>query len=155
MTGRPPFGSLNQEKNKKQNQFKLKRMTNNSEIPNEGSTTVEFTVAHQQTKNYREFINTVGIDEIAFYIKKEDLLEALKPAAGASESSFSGIRIYMALKPLEDGKKRSHVYVVATDQDRNDIVKDSENNSLIYDMTWPCPNLCSSSNILNSNTIDL
>ncbi len=130
-------------------------MTKNSEIPNEGSTTVEFTVAHEQTKNYREFINTVGIEEIAFYIKKEDLMEALTPASGSPESSITGIRIYMALEPLEDGKKRSHVYVVATDEGRNDIVKDSEGKSLIYDMTWPCPNLCSSSNLLNSNAVDL
>lgn len=126
-----------------------------SEVPNEGSVSVDFDTAHKQTKNYREFIKREGIEEIAFFIKKEDLANALKPAPGSTEADISGIRIYMALEDLIDGKRRSHVYVVATNQEQNDITKDSNNNSLIYDMTWPCPNLCSTPNILNSDLRDI
>lgn len=123
-----------------------------SGLPNEGPTPVEFSVAHEQTKNYREFASSVGIDEIAFFIKKEDVLAALQTPEGLSpESEISGIRIYMAVNHLESGKKRSHVYIVATDENRNDIIKNSEDKSLIYNMTWPCPNLCSSQNLLNSD----
>lgn len=127
-------------------------MTKTPIIPGEGVVTVEFETAHDQTKNYREFMGAQGLDVIAFFIKKEDLLSAMQlPLELSGNSEISGVRIYMAMKQLEDGKKRNHVYVVATDQDHNDMTKDSEGKSMIYDMTWPCPNLCSTPNVLNSD----
>jgi hypothetical protein len=125
------------------------------EVPNEGSVTVPFATAHEQTKNYRQFIQAEGIDEIAFFIKTEDLISALQlPADTIVNPSITGIRVYMALENLPENKKRSHVYVVATDQNQNDITKDSKNQSLIYDMTWPCPNICSTPNVLNTDSIE-
>lgn len=127
-------------------------MTTTPLKPGEGPVTVEFETAHDQTKNYREFMSEQGLDVIAFFIKKEDLLSAMQlPAELSGNSEISGVRVYMAMKELEDGKRRNHVYVVATDQDRNDMTKNAEGNSMIYDMTWPCPNLCSAPNVLNSD----
>lgn len=125
------------------------------EVPNEGSVTVPFVTAHEQTKNYRQFIQAEGIDEIAFFIKTEDLISALQlPADTVVNPDITGIRVYMALENLPENKKRSHVYVVATNKDQNDITKDSKNQSLIYDMTWPCPNICSTPNVLNTDFIE-
>ncbi len=127
-------------------------MTNKPLIQGKGAVTVEFTTAHEETKNYRDFMTEQGLDVIAFFIRKEDLLSAMQlPAELSGNSDITGIRIYMAMRDLEDGKRRNHVYVVATDQKLNDMTKDGENKSMIYDMTWPCPNLCSTPNVLNSN----
>jgi hypothetical protein len=130
-------------------------MTTKSTVPDEGSVAVPFATAHEQTKNYRDFIQPEGINEIAFFIKTEDLISALQlPAETTVNPNITGIRVYMALEHLPENKKRSHVYVVATDADQNDITKDSNNNSLIYDMTWPCPNICSKANVLNTDSIE-
>jgi hypothetical protein len=119
---------------------------------NEGSTPVSFDTAQKQTTDYRDFIGTVGISEIAFFIKREDIISVLQlPESTPVNPDISGMRMYMALQDLPDGKKRSHVYVVATDQKLNDITMDSNKSSLIYDMTWPCPNLCSNPNVLNTD----
>jgi hypothetical protein len=127
-------------------------MTKTPLMSGEGVVTVEFGTAHDQTKNYREFMKAQGLDVIAFFIRKEDLLSAMQlPQELSGNSDISGVRIYMAMKELEDGKRRNHVYVVATDQDLNDITRNSEDKSMIYDMTWPCPNLCSTPNVLNSD----
>ncbi len=135
--------------------FRTLSMTTKSQVPDEGSVTVPFATAHEQTKNYRQFMKQEGIPEIAFFIKTEDLIGALQlPADTIVNPSISGIRVYMALENLPDDKRRSHVYVVATDKDQNDITKDPNNNSLIYDMTWPCPNICSTPNVLNTDFIE-
>jgi len=111
--------------------------------------TVDPVIAAEQTTNYRNFMQGSGINEIAFYIRAEDLLGALQlPFELPEGHNITGVRVYMALEELPNNN-HSHLYVVGTDENNNDIILDSNNQSQIYDMTWPCPDLCSQANILN------
>lgn len=112
--------------------------------------TVDLEKAQQGTSAYRESIVPLGIETIAFFIRIEDLLGALQLPQQVlpDDYSLTGIRVYMAKGAITKNTTYNHLYVVATDQDRNDIVQDSQGASQIYDMTWPCPDLCSTENVL-------
>jgi|GEM_PF-2425646 len=68
---------------------------------------------------------------------------------------ISGLRAYFALRPPgENGpnaQEMLHLYMVPVDMNGNDIL-DVEGNSVIYDTTQPCPNMCGVTNPLNGGT---
>jgi hypothetical protein len=85
------------------------------------------------TANYR---NTIQPGEvIGVFMGKEKIEKILE------QPSCVGIRFYFAIN--EKGEKT--LVLVGTDANQNDIV-----DGLIGDNGLPCPNLCSSSNALNS-----
>ncbi|HTN16848.1 MAG TPA: hypothetical protein VL092_04140 [Chitinophagaceae bacterium] len=110
---------------------------------------VDVLTAAAQTANYRNFIQG-NFDQIAFHIRAEDLLHALElPIQMTPEHPIQGIRVYMALEQRADGSNYSHLYVVGTTAGGDDIVQGPLGDSRVYDMTRPCPDMCSNANLLN------
>lgn len=104
---------------------------------------VPVSTAATETAAWRTFIGGVTQDPNylinAFFIPIGDISNTIQYAV-------NGFRAYMAMR--EDGTL--HLYWVAVDADGNDVLEDSNNNSLVFDSTFPCPTRCGQSNSLNS-----
>lgn len=73
-------------------------------------------------------------ETLAHFFGKDILIELL------DQEGCVGIRIYYGLD--EDNNKQ--LVIVGVDSDQNDITR------LVADMSYPCPNACSTPNPLNS-----
>ncbi|MBE2290313.1 MAG: hypothetical protein IAE95_12215 [Chitinophagaceae bacterium] len=104
---------------------------------------VPVATAAADTAAWRTFIAGVTQDPNylinAFFIPIGDISNTIQYAV-------NGFRAYMGMR--EDGTL--HLYWVAVDADGNDVLEDSNNNSLVFDSTFPCPTCCGQSNALNS-----
>jgi hypothetical protein len=98
--------------------------------------------AQQQTADWRDFINPIAGNAIvhSFFIPKEDIDAVYKYAE-------TGIRVYGALRIANDPTSL-HLLVVGVDANGDDVIEDG-GDSIIYDTTQPCPNMCGGVSILN------
>jgi len=86
------------------------------------------------TKRYRDSVTDGSI--LGGLFGKNDVVSLL------NQSNCAGVRIYFA---IDDTSKPCFV-LVGADADGNDLV-----NGLVLDKSFPCPNMCGSSNDLNSD----
>ena len=108
---------------------------------------VPLQLAAQQTLNWRNYLAAnPAAGANAFYIPFTDIQDITQWSANGG-----GIRIYLALKTPGD-LSTIHVLVVPVDQHKDDICVSATGNSLVYDMSIPCPNLCSGYSALSGNT---
>jgi len=101
--------------------------------------------AAKETFRWREFIRTVAPQDPSawingYFIPIDDINSIMGYAV-------NGARVYFAMR--EDSS--IHLYIVPVDGNGDDILENSQDESLVYDTTLPCPNMCGSPNELNSN----
>ncbi len=111
-------------------------------------TPVDITKAAAETKAWRDFMATLPqVDQVnAYFIPIEDITNILQYAT-------NGIRTYFAIRNDAQGANAQvHLYVVPVDANGNDMLwgPQGQSQSLIYDTTMPCPNVCGASNPLNT-----
>lgn len=121
-------------------------MSNTNQKPLKNSVPVD--LAAVQTSNWRDYMTELVQDPNdmikGYFIPISDLTDVMQNAQ-------KGARVYFALP--EQGEEVDirgvHLYVVAVDEDGNDILENSNGDSLVYDTTVPCPNMCGEPNKLN------
>lgn len=107
-------------------------------------------IASNQTEAWRNFMATLPAqDQInAYFIPIGDITSILQFAK-------QGIRVYFAMRPVGQGANQQvHLYVVPVDEQGNDQLENPQtadpSDTLIYDTTMPCPNMCGAPNALNT-----
>jgi hypothetical protein len=97
--------------------------------------------ASAETKNWRTFIDALTTTPIHGVKIPMDSISAVM------DNAVNGIRVYGALKTQGDPTS-FHVYVVAIDENGNDIIT-LNGNSEVYNFSSPCPTMCGNANVLN------
>lgn len=134
---------------------KVKTLKKKNKVKGSSVNMVSYETAIQNIRNWRCHVGEL-INSQAFFISLQDI-QGLYEELMSRDVPPMGIRCYMA-KRSETGE--SHLLIVAVENDSADpesngedmyVKGGSDTNSLIYDVSKPCPRMCDPKSALFQN----